>query len=236
MEHILLAASPRTRGTKGKLGALRRDGRVPGILYGLNSEPILLEVKASDLRTILPKRNHVVEIQLEGQKYPTMVKVTERDPIRRDVIHIDFLLVDEVHPVTVSVPVLTTGIPIGVKSQGGVFSVAKKFVRLRSKVSDIPENFTIDVSDLVSGKTFYVRDLKFEQGTLVTPGRTALFGVGTGHREEEATPAPGAATAPAAATAATAAKPAAKPAGKTAAPADAKAAGAAKPAAKKTSK
>jgi hypothetical protein len=66
----------------------------------------------------------------------------------------------------------------GVKNQGGVFKVAKKFVRLRAKLADIPENFTIDISDMDAGKTFYVADLKFDKGTFITPPRTALFGIG----------------------------------------------------------
>jgi large subunit ribosomal protein L25 len=130
-----------------------------------------------------------------------MVKQVERDPIRRDALHIDFLRVDEIHPVIVVIPVISHGIPVGVKVQGGVFSVAKKSVKLKAKVQDIPESFVIDVSDMETGKTFYVRDLKFEKGVFVTPGRTALFGVGTGRKEDEA--------AAAATAAATAAKPAA---------------------------
>ncbi len=75
--------------------------------------------------------------------------------------------------------------------------MSKKIVKLRAKVQDIPESFVIDISELETGKTFYVKDLKFDKGTFITPPRTALFGVGTGRKEEEfATPA---AAAPAAA-------------------------------------
>ena len=220
MEHLKLAAQKRETGTKGKLAAMRRDGRVPGVVYGPKSQPRLLEVKAADLRTLLPKRNHVIEMNLDGEVINVMAKQVERDPIRRDVLHIDFLRVDDIHPVIVSVPVMTHGIPVGVKTQGGVFAVAKKSVKLKAKVQDIPESFNIDVSDLESGKTFYVRDLKFEQGVFVTPLRTALFGVGTGRKEEEAAAAaPAAATPPAAAAGGAgdkgkAAAPAAKPAKK----------------------
>ncbi len=204
MEHLKLNAKTRETGSKGKLAAIRRAGGVPGVVYGPKSEPTLVEVKATDLRTLLPKRNHVIEMNLECKVQNVMVKQVERDPIRRDALHIDFLRVDEIHPVIVTIPVITHGIPVGVKVQGGVFSVSKKIVKLKAKVQDIPENFTIDVSNLEQGKTFYVRDLKFEKGTFVTPGRTALFGVGSGRKEDEA--------AAAATAAAAAAKPAAAPA------------------------
>jgi len=203
MEHLKLTAKKREPGSKGKLAAMRREGGVPGIVYGPKSEPRLIEVKATDLRTLLPKRNHVIEMNLDGEVQNVMVKQVERDPIRRDALHIDFLRVDEVHPVIVTIPVISQGIPIGVKVQGGVFAIAKKSVKLKAKVQDIPESFVIDVSDMETGKTFYVRDLKFEKGVFVTPGRTALFGVGTGRKEDEAIAA-AAATAAAAAPAAAA--------------------------------
>lgn len=199
MEHLKLVAKKRELGTKGKLADMRRAGNVPGVVYGPKTDASMLEVKASDLRVLVTKRNHVVELDLDGQVMNVMVKQVDRDPIRRDIRHIDFLRVDEVHPVIVSVPVISVGVPIGVKLQGGVFAVAKKSVKLRSKVQDIPENFTIDVSEFESGKTFYVEDLKFDKGVFVTPPRTALFGVGTGRKEEDLSAKPAAAAAPAAA-------------------------------------
>lgn len=199
MEHLTLTAKKRERGTKGKLAAMRREGRVPCVIYGPKTEPRMAEVMATDMRIILPKRNHVIEMNLDGEVQAVMVKQVERDPVRKDIMHVDFLRVDEIHAVTVSVPVIPQGVPVGVKLQGGVFNVAKKSVKLKAKVQDIPENFMVDVSGFESGKTFYVRDLEFKKGTFITPPRTALFGVGIARKEEEATPvAEKAAAAPAA--------------------------------------
>jgi large subunit ribosomal protein L25 len=232
MHTINIPARKRPLGTKGTLAGLRREGKVPGVLYGLKGEPETLEITATDLRPVLAHRNTIIELNVDGTVQKAMMKQLDRDPIRGDFLHIDFVRVDNVHPVTVTVPVTTEGIPVGVKTGGGVFSVAKKFVRLRAKVQDIPDAFHIDVSAMESGKTFYVKDLQFDKGTFVTPPRTALFGVGEGRKEEAATPAAGAAPA------AAAAAPAAGDKGKAAAPAagdkgKAAAAPAAKPAAKK---
>jgi large subunit ribosomal protein L25 len=216
MHTINISARKRPVSTKGTLAALRREGKVPGIIYGLKGEPETIEVTATDLRPVLAHRNTIIELNVDGAVTKTMMKQLDRDPIRGDFLHIDFVRVDNVHPVTVTVPVTTEGVPVGVKTQGGVFSVAKKFVKLRAKVQDIPDAFHLDVSLLNSGTTFYVKD------TFVTPPRTALFGVGEGRKQDESA----AAGAPAAAAAAKAAPAAA---GK-AAPA---AAAAAKPAAKK---
>jgi large subunit ribosomal protein L25 len=204
MSNLQLAAIKRDKTSKGSLGRLRKEGMVPAIVYGLDKEPELVTVKAVDLRPHLSQRNHIIEIQVGGAGQKVMLKMIERDPIRKDLVHIDFLRVNDERPVVVNVPVTTHGMPFGVKTEGGVFSTMKKFVKLRAKVQDIPEIFDLDVSDLKSGVIFYVRDLKFEKGSFVTPGKTALFGVTSGRAEDEA-----AAAAAATATAAAAEKAAA---------------------------
>jgi large subunit ribosomal protein L25 len=202
MQNFSITARKRPQSTKGTLSALRRDGKVPAVIYGLKGEPETIELTASDLRPVLAHRNAIIDLTIDGKAQKAMLKQLDRDPIRGDYIHADFIRIDDVNPVTVTVPVQTTGIPVGVKTGGGVFSVAKKFVRLRAKVQDIPDTFTIDVSDMKNGVTFYVKDLQFDKGTFVTPARTALFGVGEGRKEEAAATPAAAAAAPAAAKAA----------------------------------
>ena len=183
-----------------------------------------IELNAAELRVPLSMRNLIFNLEIDGKATSVMAKQVDRDPIRRDLIHVDFLRVNKERPVTVVVPVNTHGTPVGVKVDGGIFATMKKTVTLRAKIDDIPEQFDLDVSDLPAGKVFYVRDLKFENGVLVTPGKTALFGV-TSSKGKEETPAEAAkAAAPAAKAAApgakagaaapAAAKPAAKPAAK----------------------
>jgi large subunit ribosomal protein L25 len=212
MSNLSLVAKKRAPSGKNALKNMRKQGRVPAIVYGLNKDPEMIDVSAVDMRPHLAQRNHVIELALDGgASQKVMIKSVERDPIRRDLVHIDFLRVDNVHPVIVSVPVTTFGIPFGVKTQGGVFSVMKKFVKVRAKVQDIPDKFHMDVSEVTSGTIVYVKDLKFDKGTFVTPGKTALYGVTTGKAEavEEAKPA-AAAAAPAAGEAKAEAKPAEK--------------------------
>ena len=217
MSNITITAQKRELGSQGKINTMRREGKVPGVVYGLKGEPESIEITGTDLRPILAHRNTVINLDIAGKSQQVLLKQLDRDPIRGDFLHVDFLRVDNKTPVTVIVPVATEGVPVGVKTQGGIFSVAKKFVRLRTKIQDIPDSFTLDISNMEAGKTFYVKDLQFDKGTFVTPPRTALFGVGEGRKQDES-----------AAAAAPAAKAKAAPAAKAAAPA-----AAAKPAAKK---
>lgn len=201
MSNQPLAAQARPKSTKSFLNQMRKQGRIPAVVYGLDKEPELIEVTAVAMRPHLAQRNHVIDLNLDGSTQQVMIKALERDAIRKDVQHIDFLRVNDERPVVVSVPVTTHGMPVGVKTEGGVFSTMKKSVKLRAKVHDIPDVFDIDVSDLRSGTIFYVKDLKFAKGTFVTPGKTALFGVTSGkaEAEEAAAPAAAAPAAPAAA-------------------------------------
>jgi large subunit ribosomal protein L25 len=208
MANLTLAAKKRGRNTKGELSRMRKEGRVPAIIYGLDKDPETIEVGAVDMRPHLSQKNHVIDLKVDGQSQQVMLKMVERDPIRKDLVHIDFLRVNSERPVIVSVPVTTHGVPVGVKVEGGVFSVMKKFVKLRSKVADIPEVFDIDVSDISQGTIFYVKDLKFPKGSFVTPGKTALFGVTSGKAEDAAAAAVAAATAATAAAASAASAPA----------------------------
>ena len=212
MANLPLIASKRELSSKGALGRIRKEGSVPAVVYGLEKEPELITVKAVDLRAHLTQRNHVIDLQVGGSAQQVMLKVVDKDPIRRHLMHIDFLRVNNERPVIVNVPVITHGIPVGVKTEGGVFATMKKFVKLRAKVQDIPANFDIDVSEIHSGTIFYVRDLKFEKGTLVTPGKTALFGVTSGRAEDEAAAAAAATVAAGAATASAASEAAKAPA------------------------
>jgi len=183
---FVVPAKTRPKSSKGHLSAIRRAGNVPAVVYGLESEPTPVEVKATDLREALSHRNLVFKLDIEGKVESVMLKQVERDAIRRDLIHIDFLRVNETHPVVVVVPIRTFGIPSGVKQQGGVFSVMKKNVKVKALIKDIPEEIAMDVTELAAGKIIYVRDLQIEKCTFMTPAKTALFGVTSGRAADEA--------------------------------------------------
>ncbi len=185
MENLTLNAEKREKTFKSHLNSIRNAGMVPGVVYGLDATPELITVKLPDLRAHLDKKNQVIDLNLNGKTQKVMFKIIDRDPIRLDILHIDFLRVNNERPVLAKVPVTTSGVPYGVKTEGGVFSVMKKFVRIKAKVQDIPESFHMDISEMPAGKVFYVRELAFDKGTVVTPGKTALFGVSAGRKQEE---------------------------------------------------
>jgi len=204
-----LKAINRTKGPDSKLHAIRKNGQVPGIIYGLKKEAVSIAVSHIDLLKLVAtaKPNQSITITHEtGSEEVLIYSVSWHKVKIRTIEHVDFIRIDADHPVTVKVPVRTTGLPVGVKTQGGQFSFMKRFVRVKCKAKDIPESFTQDISELTAGTVFYTRDIKFPEGVIVTPPKTALYGISRGRKKEEeetpkaaAKPAPKAAAKPAAA-------------------------------------
>lgn len=180
MEQLTLKAKVRKVGTKSALNKIRQAKRVPGIIYGLKQENTLVDIEQNKLEKCIGGKNinKVIEIDVEGKKETAIVYQITRDPVRQyDIMHIDLLRVNETHPVVVKVPIEHEGVPFGVKNEAGYFQVMKKFVKLKCKVADVPEIFTMDISDLHTGDVVYAKDLKVKNANMLTPPKTALFGV-----------------------------------------------------------
>ncbi|MFC1584881.1 50S ribosomal protein L25 [Fibrobacterota bacterium] len=195
METPTLSAKSREKKTKGYLSELRKSGRVPGVIYGHSQEPCGIHFSENELGKLLKnlKKNKIIHLNIEGKEEPVIIKDITRHPVKHiQVLHIDFLRVNEDSTVTVQVPIKHVGMPKGVKNEGGLFAIMKRFVKVKCKVRDIPDAFEQDVSDLALNAIVYAQDLEFLEGTIITPPRTALFGVTPAHKVEEVLPEPGA--------------------------------------------
>lgn len=193
-----LAAAPRKTSTKGALAQLRRSGKIPAIVYGLKETPEPVQVDHKEFSKCLQAgvTNKVIDLMLDGKAQPVMLKLVTRHPIaKQNIWHIDFLRVSDDARVIAKVLVQTTGVPVGVKTEGGQFSVLKRWVKVRCKVQDIPAVFTQDISNMHNGEVVYAKDLVFPQGQILTPAKTALYAVTVSKAEEEVKPAAAAATA-----------------------------------------
>src|SRR5690606_10524321 len=111
MELVLHADPTRTTGTRTSR-RLRRDGHIPAVVYGLGSTPVPVSVAWRDLRQCLKTEagaNAVISVDIDGARHLSIVKEIQRHPVRRDVIHVDFLRVDPDKSVVVEVPVVVIG-------------------------------------------------------------------------------------------------------------------------------
>jgi large subunit ribosomal protein L25 len=218
MKSVQLSGSPRANVGKTDAAALRAKGRVPCVIYG-GGEQVHFSADIRDFKKIIftPETN-LVEINVDGKSYNTVLQEAQYHKINDRLIHADFLLVSEDKPVTVQLPVKTNGQAEGVKA-GGKLNIKMRKLKVRGLVSKLPEYIDLNIEKLVIGKAISAGDIHIEGITLLHPKNISVVSVDV-TRAVSATDEVAPVTAGAPAAAATAAKPAAgaaaAPAGKAA--------------------
>src|SRR5579863_9574945 len=144
----------------------RRAGEVPAVLYGAKKEPIVLSVNAKQLSRILRSEsghNTIFTVKVaDGSEERAILKDWQVDPVSGTLLHADLLRIAMDVRMRVRVPVHTFGEPQGVKMQGGVFEMVSREVELECLPGDIPEEFKVDVSDMMIGKQLRAGDLPID--------------------------------------------------------------------------
>ena len=141
--------------------ALRKEELIPCNLYGLG-ENVTFTVSANDVRKLIyTPDTQVVALEVSGKKHMAVVKELQFHPVKEQLLHIDFLAVNEKKPVTVEVPVQLTGLAEGVKA-GGKLSLETRKLKVNAIYTKLPDRVIIDVTNLGLGKKIQVSDLNFE--------------------------------------------------------------------------
>jgi large subunit ribosomal protein L25 len=179
MAEIILTATPRPPQGTRPVRRLRNEGKIPGVVYGMGADPIPLSVEWRELRAALITEqglNAVIHLEVEGEQMPTLVKEMQRHPVRRNVLHVDFIRVDLNKPVDVDVPIHLEGEAETVQREGGVIDQILTSLAIHAKPSDIPAGLTVDISDLEIGSSKHVSDIVLPEGvtTSVEPDETVV--------------------------------------------------------------
>ncbi len=172
MERLHVVAKPRATSTKSQLRQLRRDGYVPGVVYGRNSEPVNITVDSKDIVAILNTPtgiNTLVDLEVDGSKTLAIIKELQRDILVPDrFISVDFMRVSLRDKLEVQVPVVLMGEAAGVK-EGGVLQQLLREVTLKCLPTSIPEQLELDISELAVGESLTVADLTIpEDSEMIT--------------------------------------------------------------------
>jgi large subunit ribosomal protein L25 len=141
---------------------LRRDGRVPAVVYGHGLTALSVAVDRRDLYTALHTEaglNALINLQVEGEDYLTVAREVQRHPVRGDIVHLDFIRISLDENIEAEVPVEFTGIPIGVREQKGIVETVHASVVVSCLPTAIPSHITIDISELRVGDSARVADL-----------------------------------------------------------------------------
>lgn len=200
MEKISINAEKRSEHGKGVARSLRRAGMVPAILYRAGqSQSIKLERKSlAKVINAVAGEQVIIDLQFpDGEKKLALLKDYQVDPIRGDLLHTDFFEVSLTETVRVTVHLLTTGEPIGVKRDGGIIQQAIREMEVECLPDKIPGRVQIDISKLEIGHSIHVSDLKFEEGVKVLSDPHGVIVTVITPVVEEAAPAAEVAAAPA---------------------------------------
>jgi len=170
MEQITIAAKPRPETGSHAVSKLRREGKVPGIVYGHQfGEPLPISIEARDLRTALTGHNinSVFTLQIEGRgATPVMVHERQFDVLSNHMLHIDLYAVNMQEEVEASVPIAVVGNAPGVK-EGGVLDIVLREIAVEALPGSIPEHIEVDISQLAVGDNIHVRDLTAPPGVKI---------------------------------------------------------------------
>jgi large subunit ribosomal protein L25 len=188
-DHVPLNATPRTAFGTTNAKRLRRQGLVPGVLYtaGEDSVPFTLPERVLD-RAIHGEhgKTAVFEITVEGHPtVPALLKDWDLNPVRGNLIHVDFQQVDLNQEVETSVPLVLAGLAVGVRD-GGVLGQPLHEVAVRALPDAIPDSVEIDVSALEAGQVLHLGDVVPPAGvTLLGDPETVVASVTAASRVEE---------------------------------------------------
>jgi large subunit ribosomal protein L25 len=150
---------------------LRRDGRVPGVVYGRGLETRSVDVDRRELYTALHTEaglNALINLQVGKDEYLTVAREIQRHPVRGDIMHLDFIQISLDVAIEAEVHVEFTGVPVGVSEEGGIVETVASTVTVSALPGDIPSSLALDISGLGVGDSLKVSDLPAVENVTVT--------------------------------------------------------------------
>lgn len=189
VETVVTAEARSSRG-KNEARRVRVSGRIPAVIYGAFKDPVAVSVNPKDiLRIIRSKTGHnsIFDVEVPGaEKTPVIVADEQYHPVKGTLMHIDLKRIDLTRKLRVSIPVHAKGEPKGVKQQGGVLDLVTKQIEIECIPDDIPDEFIVDVSELMIGNAVRVKELGAKEGVRVLTSPDVVIAHVVGIKEEVA--------------------------------------------------
>jgi large subunit ribosomal protein L25 len=165
-ETVLTATSGRSTGSAS---ARRQRGvdSIPAVVYGKGMDPISISVERRDLRLALSGSagmNTILDLKVDGNVYPAIVKDMQRHPVRRTVQHIDFIQISLNEQIVVSVPLRLEGHSKAVADGGGLVDLDRNELEISTTPRNIPDEIVIDITDMDMDSTITIGDLTLPNG------------------------------------------------------------------------
>jgi large subunit ribosomal protein L25 len=159
---------PRATKGDGPAKALRREGNAPAVLYGPKTDPVMLTVNSHAMEQLLKTASigqTLLNINIEGGEAPkpAIIKAMQRNVMTGEILHVDFYEVDMERKIRVQIPIVATGKSKGVEG-GGMLQIIRREVEVLCYPNQIPDEITVDVTDIDVGESVHVEDLPLAEG------------------------------------------------------------------------
>ncbi len=189
MEQNTLVGYERSSFKKGPAGRLRREGKIPAVIYGHNKPVhISVSVKEFDSKFHVISENTLINITVDGTDYEVLVKDSQENMIEGKITHIDFFEVERGKVLKTRIPVILTGTSVGVK-EGGLLEQHLHEIDIECLPKDIPVNIIVDITELQLGEAIHISDLKqSDEVKILNSLDQSIVGVTTVKAEEEPEP------------------------------------------------
>ncbi|MFF6948987.1 50S ribosomal protein L25/general stress protein Ctc [Streptomyces iakyrus] len=166
MSEVKISAATRTEFGKGAARRIRREDKVPGVLYGHGSDPLHLTLPGHDLLMALRTPNVLIALDIDGKSNELAIpKSVQRDPLKGFLEHVDLLLVKRGEQVTVEIPVHTEG---ELAPGGFLLEHVLNALPVEAEATHIPESVTVSIEGLSAGDSVLAKDIKLPKGTTLT--------------------------------------------------------------------
>jgi large subunit ribosomal protein L25 len=187
MEKVVLNATHRTA-TGRQVRALRRSGLLPAVIYGHNVEPISISLEGRDAGRVLGRlsSSSLITIALDGKEYPTLVREKQQNYIKRNLIHVDFMVVSLTEKIRAKVGIILTGNSPAVKDFNAMLINGLSELEVEAYPQDLPESVTVDITALVKiGDGIHVRDIVLSDKVQVLDTPDEMIVLATAPAKEE---------------------------------------------------
>jgi large subunit ribosomal protein L25 len=168
---------------------LRREGRVPAILYGPKTENVSLSLEKKDLFEILRSEsgeNTIFKVSFDSQAPDVMIKDLQKDPTSDELLHIDLILIAMDKEIRVEVPVVLVGEAVGVKTEGGFVDFVLRELEIECLPNDIPEHIDVDITELHLHQSIKVEEITPPPGvTFISDPDSSIAMIQAQAKEEE---------------------------------------------------
>jgi large subunit ribosomal protein L25 len=164
----VLNADVRTISTKGALNTLRKNGKIPAVMYNRHGTAASIVIDGDEFRKVTKgiSESTIIKLVVAGKESECFIKDRQIDWLHSKLLHIDFFQVERGVSLRVKVPVHLNGIALGVR-EGGILENPVHELEVECMPKDVPERFEIDITDLKANHSIHVRDLKLAAGVKV---------------------------------------------------------------------